>query len=183
MNYDLLFSGSDSEKVEIAIIGVSGFNHSLFKYGMRSDKLSIRVLCGRNIQKCIDAYESNGVDKADIIHCKDREEGIAAYKDGKYLIFNDVSLAMQMPFHVVVEGTGHPEASAGYALAAIENGKHVIAVTKESDYGCRFTACQKSPGRRRYLLSGRWGSAGAAYRVDQLGQDRRVENRQCGEIQ
>jgi len=133
MNFDLLFSGHEPEKVDIAIIGVSGFNHSLFKYGMRSDKLSVRVLCGRNIQKCIDAYLSAGIEEHNIVHCTDREQGLAAYNAGKSLIFDDVPLAMQMPFHVVIEGTGHPEFSARYALSAIEHKKHVVAVTKESD--------------------------------------------------
>ena len=62
MNYDLLFTSASSEKLELAIIGVGGFNHSLFTYGMRNEKLSIRVLCGRNIRKCVDAYVTAGVD-------------------------------------------------------------------------------------------------------------------------
>ncbi len=133
MNYDLLFTGASSEKLELAIIGVGGFNHSLFTYGMRNEKLSIRVLCGRNIGKCVDAYLSAGVKKDDIVHCTDKEAGLAAFKAGKSLIFDDVPLAMQMPFDVVVEGTGNPENSARFMLSAIENGKHVVAVTKESD--------------------------------------------------
>ncbi|HAF85135.1 MAG TPA: hypothetical protein DCG32_01935 [Sphaerochaeta sp.] len=133
MNYDLLFSSSSSKKVELAIIGVGGFNHSLFIYGMRNDKLSIRILCGRNIQKCFDAYSSAGVKKENIVHCTEKEVGLKAFDEGKSLIFDNVKLAMQMPFDVVVEGTGNPEVSATYALYAIENHKHVVAVTKESD--------------------------------------------------
>ena len=133
MNYDLLFTSASSEKLELAIIGVGGFNHSLFTYGMRNEKLSIRVLCGRNIRKCVDAYVSAGVDPAHIVHCTGLDEGLAAFKAGKSLIFDDVPLAMQMPFDVVVEGTGNPEASARFMLSAIEHGKHVVAVTKESD--------------------------------------------------
>lgn len=133
MNYDLLFSNSSKKKVELAIIGVGGFNHSLFTYGMRNEKLSIRILCGRNIQKCVDAYLAAGVKQEDIVHCTDKENGLKAYAAGKSLVFDDVKLAMQMPFDVVVEGTGNPEASATYALHAIENGKSVVNVTKESD--------------------------------------------------
>ena len=133
MNFDLLFSGSSSEKCELAIIGVSGFNHSLFVYGVRNDKLSIRVLCGRNVQKCIDAYKSVGRSDDEILHCTDLNTGLEAFRAGKSLVFSDVSLAMQMPVSVVVEGTGNPEASARFIISAIENGKHVVAVTKESD--------------------------------------------------
>ncbi|MGE4585148.1 MAG: NAD(P)H-dependent oxidoreductase [Sphaerochaeta sp.] len=132
MNYDLLFPKSE-QPLELAIIGVGGFNHSLFTYGVRNKKLSIRVLCGRNIQRCIDAYRSVGVDSRDIIHCTDKQTGLEAFAAGKSLIFDDIDLAMEMPFDVVVEGTGNPEASASYALCAIQHRKHVIAVTKESD--------------------------------------------------
>ena len=133
MNYDLLFAGGDKKAVEIAIIGVQGFNHSLFVYGSKNNRVSIRVLCGRNTQKCVDAYLSSGVDEQDICHCTSLAEGLDAFSAGKCLVFNDISLAMQMPIDLVVEGTGNTEASARYILAAIEHGKHVIMVTKESD--------------------------------------------------
>jgi len=132
MNYDLLFSRSTTP-VEIGIIGVSGFNHSLFVYGSRSERASVRVVCGRNIDKIKAAYQSIGVKPEMIQHCTSYKDGVQAFKAGKYLIFNDVSLAMQMPIDVVVEGTGNPEASAVHALQAIEHKKHVIMVTKESD--------------------------------------------------
>ena len=132
MNYDLLFSNGKTP-VEIGIIGVSGFNHSLFVYGSRSERASVRVVCGRNIDKIQKAYQSIGVQPHKIMHCTSYEEGLEAFNKGNYLIFNDVSIAMQMPINVVVEGTGNPEASAVHALQAIENRKHVINVTKESD--------------------------------------------------
>lgn len=131
MNYDMLFK-SDNH-IEVAVIGVSGFNHSLFTYGFRGNKIKIRIVCGRNIQKCRDAYHSVGVPSEKIQHCASYEEGIEAHKLGKYLIFNDVEIAMRMPFDVVVEGTGNPEASAVHVLSAIENKKHIVMVTKESD--------------------------------------------------
>ena len=133
MNYDLLFAAENKEKLEVAIIGVSGFNHSLLTYGVRNDKCSIRVLCGRNIQKCVNAYLSIGVAEEDIIHCVDLDTGLEAFEAGKSLIFDNVPLAMKLPLDVVVEGTGNPEASATFVLSAIESGKNVIVVSKESD--------------------------------------------------
>lgn len=133
MNYDLLFSSGEKNKVEVAIIGVRGFNHSLFVYGSRASKVSIRVLCGRDVQRCIDAYKGIGIADSDIIHCTDEAEGIKAFGEGKFLVFDDVDLAMKMPFSVVVEGTGNPEAASRFALSAIENKKHIIMVTKEAD--------------------------------------------------
>ena len=133
MNYEILFGQSAKKKVELAIVGVSGFNHSVFRYGARNEHLSIRVLCGRNTQKCVDAYRSIGVAENRIVVCKSYEEGVKAFNDGCSLIFDDTILAMRMPFDVVIEGTGKPEAAAAHVLAAIENGKHVVMVTKETD--------------------------------------------------
>ncbi len=133
MNYDLLFDRADKTTVEVAVIGVKGFDHSLIVYGSRNDRISIRVVCGRNVERCREAYRHIGVAPDMIEHCKSYEQGIKAFKAGKHLIFDDTLLAMRMPFDVVVEGTGNPEASAAHALAAIENRKHVIMVTKESD--------------------------------------------------
>jgi len=133
VNYDLLFAGGDKKAVEIAIIGVQGFNHSLFVYGSKNNRVSVRVLCGRNTEKCINAYRFIGIADQDILHCTSLEVGLEAFAAGKYLVFNDITLAMQMPFDLVVEGTGNPEAAARYILEAIEHGKHAIMVTKESD--------------------------------------------------
>ena len=40
---------------------------------------------------------------------------------------------MNLPIEVVVEASGMPRAGAFHALSAIENGKHVVMVTKETD--------------------------------------------------
>lgn len=156
MNYDLLFSRGNARKVELAIVGVSGFNHSLFHYGFRGDKVSIRVLCGRNTQKCVDAYRSVGVPADRIAYCKSYEEGTKAYQEGKHLVFDDTILAMRMPFDVMIEGTGSPEAAAAHVLAAIENRKHVVMVTKESDSvaGCLFARKAKEKGVIYSLVEG-----------------------------
>jgi len=133
MNYDLLFSTKGEKKLEVAVIGVRGFNHSLFIYGSRNDAISIRILCGRTAQKCIDAYLSVGIKRENIAFCSSTAEGLSAFEKGMYLVFTDIDTAMSMPCDLVVEGTGNPEASARYALSAIEHHKHIVMVTKESD--------------------------------------------------
>lgn len=133
MNYEALFSSVPKKKLEVAVIGVGGFNHSLFVYGSRSHLLSIRVLCDRNINTCVAAYNSIGVPAESIVHGTSARQARSAFESGHFLAFDDVELAMKMPFDIAVEGTGNPEASAVHVLAAIENGKHVVMVTKESD--------------------------------------------------
>ena len=156
MNYEILFGKAAKKKVELAIIGVSGFNHSLFRYGSRNDQLSIRVLCGRNTQKCVDAYRSIDIAENNIVICRSYEEGVKAFNGGYSLVFDDPILAMRMPFDVVIEGTGKPEAAAAHVLAAIENGKHVVMVTKESDSvaGSLFARKAKEKGVVYSLVEG-----------------------------
>ena len=156
MNYEILFANAAKKKVELAIIGVSGFNYSLFRYGSRNEKVSIRVLCGRNVQKCVDAYRSIGIAENRIVVCKGYDEGIKAFNEGFSLVFADTILAMRMPFDVAIEGTGKPEAAAAHVLAAIDNGKHVVMVTKESDSvaGSLFARRAKEKGVVYSLVEG-----------------------------
>lgn len=132
MNYDLLFNG-DKKPVEVALVGIGGFNHSLFVYGSQNPRVSIRVICGRSVDKMHEGYLHVGVAEEDIVAPSDYDEAIAAFNAGKYLTFTDVELAMRMPIDVMVEGTGSPGASAAHALYAIANKHHVVNVTKESD--------------------------------------------------
>jgi predicted homoserine dehydrogenase-like protein len=116
----------------------------------------IRVLCGRNTQKCVDAYRVAGVAAEKIKVCETYEEGVKAFQNGDCLVFSNTILAMRMPFDVVIEGTGKPEAAAAHVLAAIENGKHVIMVTKESDSvaGSLFARKAKEKGAIYSLVEG-----------------------------
>lgn len=132
MNYDLLFDNKKGP-VELAVVGTGGFNHSLFVYGSRNPRVKIRVICGRTVDRMVQGYQSVGVDKADIVVPETYEQALAAFNDGKYLVFTDVALAMRMPIDVMIEGTGSPGASAEHVLHAIANGHHVVNVTKESD--------------------------------------------------
>lgn len=131
MNYDLLFN--NKKPVEVALIGIGGFNHSLFVYGSKHPHVRIRVICGRNVEKMVEGYRTVGVHNDEIICPSTYDEALSAFNSGKFLIFTDVELAMRMPIDVMVEGTGSPGASAAHVLYAIANKHHVVNVTKESD--------------------------------------------------
>ena len=53
--------------------------------------------------------------------------------DQRLAIFADPSLVLSAPIDVLVESTGDPEAGAAHALGAIQAGRHVIMVNKETD--------------------------------------------------
>ena len=52
---------------------------------------------------------------------------------GKFVIVEDPMLLMDTPIDVIVESTGVPEAGAHHAYEAIQHGKHVAMINKETD--------------------------------------------------
>lgn len=45
----------------------------------------------------------------------------------------DGRLMMDLPLDAIAEGTGNPTAGAVHAARAIESGKHVVMITKETE--------------------------------------------------
>lgn len=133
MNFELLFGTSTHESSDVALIGVSEFARSLLIYGTRNRFVTFRVLCDHDGAKCVAALRDAGVPEDLIVHCDSHAVGVAALEGGRYAVFEDAELAAAMPVEVVVETTGSPEGSCRAVLSAIENGTHVVAVSKESD--------------------------------------------------
>ena len=60
-------------------------------------------------------------------------EAEAAFARGQIALVDDARLLAALPIEVVIEATGDPEGAAVTALAAIENGRHLVMVTKETE--------------------------------------------------
>src|SRR6185436_4191017 len=74
-----------------------------------------------------------GVPDEAIRLCDSRRAALCAFETGKRVIVADPLLLMDLPLDVIVEATGHPEAGARHAEAAIRHGRHVAMVNKEAD--------------------------------------------------
>lgn len=133
MNYLRYFQGRENRQVECAIIGTGGFGRSFLAQARHVRGLSCRVAIDRNAAAAAAVLASVGIDPRDIAECTDTHAARAAWNAGKAIAACDLTVVASLPFEVVLEATGDPEAGAYHARVAIEADKHVVMVTKESD--------------------------------------------------
>ena len=131
MNYKNLFKSTDVTRV--GLIGTGVFGKSYLAQSRMTPGTRIAVVCDQDVESAEDACLQTGLAPADFKVCHTESETNAAIASGKTAVVSDALLLMDMPIEVVVEATGIPEVGAVHASRAIENGKHVVMVTKESD--------------------------------------------------
>lgn len=133
MNYLNHFTGRDTRLVECAIIGTGGFGRSFLAQARHVKGLRCRVAVDQDAAIAAQALLSVGVDPDMIARCDDAAAAHAAWQAGKAVAAGDLALVADLPFDVMLEATGNPEAGARHARLAIAAGKHVVMVTKETD--------------------------------------------------
>lgn len=133
MNHLRYFQGRDTRQVECAIIGTGGFGRSFLSQARHVKGLSCRIAVDREIGIAARALHSVGVGSALIAECADAAAARAAWEAGQSIAAADLAVVADLPFDVVLEATGSPEAGARHARLAIAADKHVIMVTKETD--------------------------------------------------
>jgi predicted homoserine dehydrogenase-like protein len=131
MNYHTHFAGARC--VETCIIGTGGFGRSFLIQAQRIAKMNARVAIDLDAATAANAMRSIGIAAGQIVECASADDALSAWNAGKYVAAGDLNVVVGLPFEVVVEATGHPEAGARHARLAIEAGKHVVMVSKETD--------------------------------------------------
>lgn len=133
MNHLRYFSGRDSRQVDCAMIGTGGFGRSFLAQARHVRGLACRIAVDRRIEIAANALQSVGIAPEMIAACGDAASARSACDEGKFIAADDLAVVADLPFDVVLEATGHPDAGARHAVLAIEADKHVIMVTKETD--------------------------------------------------
>lgn len=133
MNHLRYFAARETRQVECAVIGSGGFGRSFLSQARHVQGLSCRVALDIDSSIAADALAAVGHSRDQIAECHDAEALRAAWAAGKAIAAADPSLIAALPVEVVLEATGNPEAGARHARLAIEAGKHVVMVTKETD--------------------------------------------------
>jgi predicted homoserine dehydrogenase-like protein len=133
MNYLRYFPDRDARQVECAIVGTGGFGRSFLAQARHVAGLSCRVALDRDPAIAARALMSLGAEPSAIAECRDTASARAAWAAGKAIAASDLAQVADLPVDVVIEATGDPEAGARHARIAIEAGKHVVLVTKETD--------------------------------------------------
>lgn len=130
MNHHDYFAGA-ARPVEACIVGTGGFGRSFLAQGLRVPLMNVRIAVDVDIATAAAALKSVGAEP--VVECHNAQEASRAWANGHSIAAGDVVHVLHLPFDVLVEATGHPEAGARHAELAIGAGKHLALVSKEVD--------------------------------------------------
>ena len=131
MNYKKLFQFKGVTNA--GLIGTGAFGRSFLAQARLIPGVRVSVVCDQDINIAEDACRQAGMAPEDLKICHTGLEANDAIACSKTAVVSDALLLMDLPIEVVIEASGMPEAGANNALSAIENGKHIVMVSKETD--------------------------------------------------
>ena len=134
MIYHHLFDQvKEKRTVRAGLIGSGHYGTAVITQARYIPLLKIPIIADVDPQAARLAYHHAGITDDDIALCDNRSDVMRAMESGKFVIVEDPMLLMDIPIDVVVESTGVPEAGARHAYEAIQHGKHVAMINKETD--------------------------------------------------
>lgn len=133
MNYESLLAGRLTRPVRAALIGAGEFGYSLIARARALPTLQVPVVCDRDLDRARAALLRAGIPQERIVLADRLPQALAALERGAVAVIADGLAATQLPVDIVVEATGDPESGARIGAAAIDAGKHVAMVSKETD--------------------------------------------------
>ena len=133
MIYTSLFDKSEKKILKAGVIGTGDYATAMITQSITVPRLDVPAISDINIDAAIKAFTLSGIAREDMVIAENYEAAINALESGKRVIAEDPMLLMELPLEVIVEATGDAEFAAGSASKAIEHGKHVVMVTKETD--------------------------------------------------
>ena len=134
MIYHHLFDQVKEKRiVRAGLIGSGHYGTAVITQSRYIPLLEISIVADVDPHAARVAYHHAGINHDDIVLCDNRSDAIHAMESGKFVVVEDPMLLMDIPIDVVVESTGVPEAGALHAYEAIQHGKHVAMINKETD--------------------------------------------------
>jgi predicted homoserine dehydrogenase-like protein len=119
--------------VSAALVGAGEFGASFIGQARRTAHIAPRVVCDLDLGRARKAALAGGFSDADLADCRSAAEAKAALERGLVALIDNSDHLANLAVDLVVEATGDPEGAAKVALAAIENGRHCVMVTKEAE--------------------------------------------------
>ena len=122
------------DRVCVGIIGAGNYGRAVVTQAPRTPYLTVAAVADISAEAAKKAYEQAGMDLSRVVYCETLSRAQAEIERGNHIYTDRCELIPQLPtIDVICESTGKPEASATYALNAINNGKHVAMCTKDCD--------------------------------------------------
>lgn len=132
MNYHTRYA-TIARPVETCLVGGGAFGQSFLGQARFIKRLSARIAVDLTADVAARALAAAGFAKAGIRLCETPAEARLAFDAGHAVAAGRLETVIGLPFDMLVEATGHPEAAAVHALMAIDTRRHVLLVTKETD--------------------------------------------------
>ena len=135
MNYQELFSryGRSEEPARVALIGVGQFGRTLLMQSRRMDSLELAAMCDLKVENLIATCREADLGEDCYAIAESPSSALRSFEAGKVVLTEDPHVAISLPVDAVVEATGNAEAGAKNALTAIDQGRNLVLVTKETD--------------------------------------------------
>lgn len=132
MNFHAHYA-SIAKPVETCLVGSGGFGRSYLDQARRIALVNARIAVDMTADAAGRAFAAAGIDRREIALCETAAEARAAWATGRHVAAGRLESVIDLPFDMLVEATGGPEAATRHALMAIEAGRHVALVSKEAD--------------------------------------------------
>lgn len=116
-----------------ALIGVGQFGRTLLMQSRRMAALELAVLCDRDPAALAASCRAAGLGEGAFDIVESAAAAARAVEAGRVALTEDPEVAVAAPVDVVIEATGDAEAGARNAVAALDKGRHLVLVTKETD--------------------------------------------------
>lgn len=122
------------EQVRVGIIGAGNYGTAIATQDPHTPLMTVVAIADISLQAARAAFEKAGIDQATVVYCETTGDAEAAIGRGNRVYTDRCEIIAEIAdVDIVCDSTGVPEASANYALKAIENGKHVAMITKDCD--------------------------------------------------
>jgi predicted homoserine dehydrogenase-like protein len=115
LSLDELIADPSAPPVRVAITGANGgYARTLLSQLQQIDAIDVAALCDLDTERVRGTWAELG-------------------GDGTPALIDDLDRLLDVPFDVLVEATGNPARGYAIARAALEDGRHVVMVSKEVD--------------------------------------------------
>jgi len=135
MVYHHLYSKfAKKDQVRVGIIGAGNYGTAIITQDPYTPLMSVIAIADISLDAAKGAYLKAGIEPSQLAQCDTAAEAQAAIEQGLRVYTGRSEIIPEIPsVDIVCESTGAPEASARYALSAIEHGKHLAMITKDCD--------------------------------------------------
>lgn len=136
MDYSYIEDKFKGQKTKVGIIGATrGYGYTIVVQLHYTPQCSLRLICSRHPDECVDVLKKVGYDEKLIKVCATEADAKACGPDD-ILVVSDYRLLTAAGLNTVIECTGKVDLSSSAAALAINNGINVCMVSKETDSVC-----------------------------------------------